>query len=87
MNLVLITLRELQGRINRKNNNGNGTKKNFITDDDEVVLDSLKKLLILPGFEVAGTKNAKEAIPMIKTFKPHLILLDLLMPNLGGLEK
>jgi len=61
-------------------------KKIFIADDDEVVLTSLKKLLVLSGFEVKETKNAKEVITAIKTFKPHLILLDLLMPHLGGME-
>jgi CheY-like chemotaxis protein len=62
------------------------TKRIFIADDDEAALTSLKKLLILSGFEVDATKNPKEAILKVKFFKPHIILLDLLMPALGGLE-
>lgn len=58
----------------------------FINDDDEVALISLKKMLILSGFDVDATTNSKEAISRIKSFKPHVILLDLLMPSLGGLE-
>lgn len=61
-------------------------KKIFIADDDEICLLSLQKLLVLSGFEVQATQNAREVMPMIKAFSPHLIILDLLMPNLGGLE-
>ena len=62
------------------------TKRIFIADDDDVVLTSLKKLLDISGFEVSTTTNPKEVVSMIKAFKPHLILLDLLMPVIGGLE-
>ena len=63
-----------------------GKKKVFIADDDEAALISLKKLLNLSGFEVEGISKPKEAITVIKSFKPDIILLDLLMPGLGGLE-
>lgn len=58
----------------------------LIADDDEVVLTSMKKLLTLSGFEVETTANSKEVIALVKSFNPQLILLDLLMPGLGGLE-
>lgn len=61
-------------------------KRIFINDDDKVSLTSLTKLLLLSGYEVEATQNPKEAIAKIKSFKPHIILLDLLMPALGGLE-
>jgi CheY-like chemotaxis protein len=61
-------------------------KKIFIADDEEVALTSLKKLLVLSGFEVEATSSAKDVISRIKFFCPDLILLDLLMPNFGGLE-
>jgi DNA-binding response OmpR family regulator len=61
-------------------------KRIFIVDDDEVILESLRRLLILSNFEVAVTKDSKEVITRIKVFKPQLILLDLLMPGLGGFE-
>jgi CheY-like chemotaxis protein len=61
-------------------------KRIFIADDDEAALFSLQKLLVLSGFEVAATKNSKDAVSKIKSFKPHIILLDLIMPVLGGLE-
>ena len=61
-------------------------KRIFVADDDEVIVESLGKLLTISGFEVSFTKNPKEVIPKIKTFKPDLILMDLLMPGLGGIE-
>ena len=61
-------------------------KRILIADDDEVVLTSLKKLLVISGFEVNVTKNARDISSIVQSFKPQLILLDLLMPDLGGLE-
>jgi DNA-binding response OmpR family regulator len=61
-------------------------KRIFIADDDEVILTSLKKLLVLSGFEVETAQRARDVMPKIKTFKPDLVLLDLVMPNLGGME-
>jgi two-component system alkaline phosphatase synthesis response regulator PhoP len=61
-------------------------KRILIADDDEAVLASLMDLLVFSGFEVQATQKAEEIIPMAKSFSPDLIILDLLMPNLGGLE-
>jgi len=61
-------------------------RKIFIADDDEAVLTSLKKLLEISGYQVLATTNPLEVVIKIRAFKPHLILLDLLMPDLGGLE-
>lgn len=61
-------------------------KKIFVVDDDEAALISLKKLLVLSGFEVEAAQDAKGVFQKIKVFKPNIIILDLLMPNMGGLE-
>ena len=61
-------------------------KKIIIVDDDKAVLESLEKLLVLSGFEALSTQDSREAVSKIKSFKPSIILLDLLMPHLGGLE-
>jgi len=63
-----------------------GKKRVFIADDDEAVLTSLKRLLELSDFLVDTTTNPKDVLPKIKAFQPDIILLDLLMSNLGGLE-
>lgn len=61
-------------------------KKIIIVDDDKAVLESLEKLLVLSGFEALSTCDPRDAVSKIKAFKPNIILLDLLMPHLGGLE-
>lgn len=61
-------------------------KRILIADDDAAVLNSLKRLLELSGFDVEATQDPKEVLPKTKAFKPNLILLDLLMPGIGGLE-
>lgn len=61
-------------------------KRILIADDDEAVLISLKRLLDFSDFEVRATTEAKDVSTIAKSFKPHLILLDLLLPELGGLE-
>jgi PleD family two-component response regulator len=58
----------------------------FIADDEVETLESLKKSLTLSGFEVRATFNPREIIKMIKEFKPDVVLLDLLMPDIGGFE-
>lgn len=64
----------------------NVNKKIFLCDDEEDVLTSLKKLLELSGFQVMATTNPHEAVDAIKAFQPDVILLDLLMPGMGGFE-
>ncbi len=61
-------------------------KRVFIADDDEIALTSLQKLLLLSGFEVEATVDSSEVMSKINKFKPHIILLDLRMPNLGGFD-
>ena len=61
-------------------------KKIFIADDQEDVLSLLKDFLTAHDFEVMILKEPKNILNSIISFKPDLILLDLLMPDLGGFE-
>lgn len=60
--------------------------KVFIIEDDLPALESLKSLLLTSGFEAEGDNTSKEIMKTVKSFAPNIILLDLLMPGLGGLE-
>jgi two-component system, cell cycle response regulator len=60
--------------------------KVFVAEDDQSVLLSLKKLLVISGFKVEGTPAATEVVDQIKTFLPDIILLDLRMPELDGFQ-
>ncbi len=61
-------------------------KRIIVIDDQEDVLSLLNDSLCGFGFEVLLCKESKNALHSIKTFKPDVILLDLLMPDLGGFE-
>lgn len=61
-------------------------KRIFVADDQGEVLSMLQDLLVAKGFEVKISKDPKEMVKLIKIFQPHLILLDLLMPDLDGFE-
>jgi len=61
-------------------------KRIFVADDHEEVLSMLQESLTAKGFEVKISKDPKEMIKLIKIFQPHLILLDLRMPDLDGFE-
>ena len=61
-------------------------KKIFIADDQTDILSLLKDFLTAHDFEVMILKEPKNILSSIISFKPDLILLDLLMPDLGGFE-
>jgi len=61
-------------------------KKILIADDQEDVLSLLSDFLSGHDFEVMVIKNPKEISGCAVSFAPNLILLDLLMPVLGGFD-
>ncbi len=60
--------------------------KILITEDDALTRKILQKSLNNSGFEIFLAKNAKEAISRLKTDKLDLLLLDIYMPGIDGIE-
>jgi DNA-binding NarL/FixJ family response regulator len=60
----------------------------LIVDDHAIVRQGLRLLLgTQPTIEVVGeAKDAESALAMIAALKPQLVLLDLIMPGIGGIE-
>jgi two-component system response regulator NreC len=60
----------------------------LIVDDHTLVRDGIRALLALAAdIEVVGeASNGKEALEKIKQLLPHVVLMDLAMPVMGGLE-
>ncbi len=58
--------------------------KILIVDDLEVVLKLEEILLKRTGCEVIKAKNGTEALKKIQTERPHIVLLDLMMPEMNG---
>ena len=53
-------------------------------DDEEVARYLVRQCLPLPGFEVTEAHNAEEGLRRARTEHPDVIVLDLVMPGIGG---
>ena len=62
------------------------TAKILVVEDEEILLTGLKEELESGGYTVQGASDGVEGIEQAKSFKPELILLDLLMPKMDGME-
>lgn len=58
----------------------------LIVDDDDGQMDLLKYLVSKEGFRIAEAKSGVEALRKAKESSPDLILLDLMLPGMGGYE-
>src|SRR3990167_5476231 len=58
----------------------------LIVDDDPEVRATLAEYLAGDGFEVAEAANGLEALAHVKRARPRAIVLDLMMPRLGGID-
>ena len=65
---------------------GNEDFKILLVDDEPDVLEFLSYNLKKEGYQVFVGTNGKEAIEMADTIKPHLIILDVMMPEADGIE-
>ena len=62
------------------------SNKILLVDDDEDILDLLEYNLVKVGYEVKTASNGKKAIEIASTFLPDLIILDVMMPEMDGIE-
>lgn len=60
--------------------------KILIVEDDEVTLKALEYRLKLEGYEVLVAKDGRHGKMHIQTYKPDLIISDILMPHTSGIE-
>lgn len=61
-------------------------KSVLVVDDALTVRNSLQELLEDAGFRIGTAKDGMEAVNMLDSFKPDMILTDLEMPNMNGIE-
>jgi DNA-binding response OmpR family regulator len=60
--------------------------KVLIADDEPPILHLLETNLGLEGYETYTANNGREALEVIKTVAPDVVLLDVMMPVMDGLE-
>lgn len=60
--------------------------KILVVDDEPPINELLNMSLSFEGYEVTGTTSGRKALELVRTFKPHLIVLDVMMPDLDGFQ-
>jgi len=58
----------------------------LVVDDDKETVTLMKVIMSRAGFNVAGALSGSEALEKVPEVNPHVVLLDLMMPEMDGLE-
>ncbi len=61
-------------------------KRILCIEDEQEMIELIRLILTRRGFEVKGANGGKEGLEAIRTQRPDLVLLDLMMPDLDGWE-
>jgi len=64
----------------------NHMSKILLIEDEEIMIELLQKKLTAEGYQVSVAKDGLDGLEKMKQDKPDLILLDIIMPKMGGLE-
>ena len=62
------------------------TKRILIFDDDKSILDVFTIIFSENGYEVEVSETSHNIIERVADFRPHLILMDNWIPDIGGIE-
>ena len=72
------------GMEEKGTSSGSRKKCVLVVDDDPMVIKVLKEPLVKAGYQVLVANHGLEALQVVKTKTPDLIILDILMPLLDG---
>jgi len=62
------------------------TKRVLIADDEPNIVISLEFLMQRNGYEVMTAPDGEQVLRLLDTFRPHLVLLDIMLPLRNGFE-
>ncbi|HEX9495498.1 MAG TPA: response regulator [Candidatus Limnocylindria bacterium] len=63
-----------------------GVKKVLVVEDDRAIRDMIIAMLAEAGYAVAAARNGAEGLERCREFGPDVVVLDLLMPEVDGIE-
>jgi len=58
----------------------------LVVDDDTEILEMLRRILELEGFDVATATDGRSALTTLEDSGPDLVILDIIMPELDGFQ-
>jgi two-component system, cell cycle response regulator DivK len=58
----------------------------LIVEDNELNMKLFRDLLEAHGYQTVGTSNGREALSLARQYRPDLILMDIQLPEVSGLE-
>jgi len=61
-------------------------KKILLIEDEELMIDLLQRKLTKEGYEILVARDGEEGLKVMREVRPDLILLDIIMPKMGGFE-
>lgn len=60
--------------------------KIVVVDDEQAVRDSLRRSLSFNGYDIVTAEDGEQALEVIEREQPDLVILDVMMPKMDGLE-
>jgi len=61
-------------------------KKVLIVEDEDLIIDLLKKKLLQENYDVLTAHDGEEGLKVLRETKPDIVLLDIIMPKKNGYE-
>jgi len=61
-------------------------KKILLIEDEKIMIDLLQRKLTQKGYEISVARDGEEGLKEMREIKPDLVLLDIIMPKMGGFE-
>ena len=61
-------------------------KKIMVVDDNKSLLELVKAIFEVEKFEIMTASDGQECLDKLKTVKPDLVILDMMMPGMSGRE-
>lgn len=58
----------------------------LIADDDQSCVEKYKRSFTGEGYKVSTAGNGEEVLEKVESIQPHLIILEVMMPRMNGLE-